>query len=183
MNPRQRLVNDTYLAGLKRRSELAFEWFDAIAKVLQNDIHDFSSQPEPSESSAYAKESLDLQIAGDLPTPGVDTPKKRSYELTVSTRSAKIRLVANDPTGWLYIEISKKSPVFDGVLHRGAIEAALVPHGIGNHELHFVECDWFNADGSDFPNTASAIADKLWDLLLLPQVRHQFAASHRSHGR
>ena len=39
MNPRQRLVNDTYLAGLKRRSELAFEWFDAIAKVLQNVIH------------------------------------------------------------------------------------------------------------------------------------------------
>jgi hypothetical protein len=47
MSARQRLANDSYLAGLKRRSELALEWFDAVAKVLQGDIDAFKSQPGP----------------------------------------------------------------------------------------------------------------------------------------
>jgi hypothetical protein len=183
MSTRQRLANDSYLAGLKRRSELALEWFDGVAKVLQNDIDEFRNQPEPNANSAFVLEALDLQITGDLPVPGVDTPRKPPYELTVSTKCAKVRLIANDPTGWLYIEISKRSPIFDGVLHRGAIEVALVPYGVANHELHFVECDWLSADGSEFPKNAQGIADKLWDLLFLPQVRHQFAAAQRSHGR
>jgi hypothetical protein len=182
MSARQRLANDSYLAGLKRRSELALEWFDAVAKVLQGDIDAFKSQPGPTANSAFVMETLDLQITGVLPIQETATPRKPPYELTVSTKCARFRLVANDPTGWLYIEISKHSPIFNGVLHRGAIEVALVPYGVANHELHFVECDWLSADGSDFPKNATALADKLWDLLFLPQVRHQIGAAQKSHG-
>ncbi|MGA2808026.1 MAG: hypothetical protein ABSE87_07805 [Terracidiphilus sp.] len=183
MSPRQRLANDSYLAGLKRRSELALEWFDGVARVLQKDVEEFSSQAEPTANAAFIMETLDIQITGDLPIPETDTPRKPPYELTISTKCAKARVVANNPTGWLFIEISKRSPMFDGVLHRGAIEIALVPYGVGNHELHFVECDWLSADGSEFPKSAQGIADKLWELLFLPQVRHQFGAAQKSHGR
>jgi hypothetical protein len=103
--------------------------------------------------------------------------------LTLSTRFSKVRVVANDPPGWLALEVEKKSPIFDGVLHRGAVEVVLNPHGTGHAEVHFVECDWLCADGSDFPKTSEGAADKLWDTLFLPKVRHQLAAALKSPAR
>jgi hypothetical protein len=97
--------------------------------------------------------------------------------LTLSTRFSKVRLVANDPPGWLAIEVEKRSPLFDGILHRGAIEITLVTHPAPHSEVHFVDCDWLCADGSDFPKTSEGAADKLWDILFLPKIRHQLAAA------
>lgn len=176
MSARVKLTSDPYIAGLKHRSELAQEWFDGIAKVLQGDLDDFKKQAATTPASAFALEALDLRV-----TEGAAGSHNGTHpaQLTLSTRFSAVKLVANDPPGWLSLEVSKKSPLFEGVLHRGAVEVALNPHGTGHAEIHFVECDWLCSDGSDFPKTSEGAADKLWDILLLPKIRHQLAAAQK----
>jgi hypothetical protein len=128
-------------------------------------------------------ETLDLQLTGAAAVPEAAAPNDLPPELILSTKFSKVRLVANDPPGWLVIEVSKRSALFSGVLHRGAIEVVMIPHGTGHDEVHFVECDWLNADGSVFPKNGAAIADKLWEILLLPKIRHQLAAAQKVIGR
>jgi hypothetical protein len=183
MSARVRLSNDPYIAGLKHRSELAQEWFGGIAKVLQSDLDEFKKQIATAPGSAFALEALDLKVTGGVPVAEGDSASKHPSELTLSTRFSQVKVVANDPPGWLALEVIKKSPLFDGVLHRGAVEVVLNPHGTGHAEVHFVECDWLCADGSDFPKTAEGAADKLWDTLFLPKVRHQLAAALKGTGR
>lgn len=183
MSPRVKLTTDPYLAGLKHRSELAQEWFDGIAKILQTDLEDFKKQAATAAGAGFALEALDLRLIGGASTPESSNKGTRPLELTLATRFSKVRLVANDPPGWLALEVEKKSPLFDGVLHRGAVEVVLNPHGTGHAEIHFVECDWLCPDGSDFPKTADGAADKLWDILFLPKIRHQLAAAQKAAGR
>jgi hypothetical protein len=183
MSARVRLSNDPYIAGLKRRSELAQEWFNGIAKVLQSDLEEFKAQIAAAPGSAFALEALDLHVIGGAPPAEGAILSMHPSELTLSTRFSRVKLVANDPPGWLALEITKKSPIFSGVLHRGAVEVVLNPHGTGHAEIHFVECDWLCADGSDFPKTAEGAADKLWDILFLPKIRHQLAAALKSPER
>jgi len=183
MSARVRLSNDPYIAGLKRRWETAQEWFNGIARVLLSDLEDFKAQLATAPGSAFALEALELQITGGTPSAEGGREGKHPCELALSTRFSKVKLVANDPPGWLALEVSKKSPLYAGVLHRGAVEITLVTHPTPHSEAHFVDCDWLCADGSDFPKTAEGAADKLWDVLFLPKVRHQLAAALKNQDR
>jgi hypothetical protein len=183
MSERLRLINDPHIGGLKRRSELALEWFDAIAKVLRADLEDFNSQQAMTPAASFAYAALEVQLSEDAPVAENGVRNEQPCALTLSTKFSKVMLVVNDPPGWLCMEVSKKSSIFDGILHRGAIEVALVPRGTVRSELHYVECDWLSPDGADFPKASDAIADKLWDVLFLPHIRHQLAAAQKSHGR
>jgi hypothetical protein len=183
MSARQRLTNDSYIVELKNRSKLAFEWFNAIALALRTDLEEFKNQETTSSNPSLALETLDLQLIGDAPITEVAGHDSGPAELTLSTKFSKVRLIANDPPGWICLEVSKRSPLFNGVLHRGAIEIVLIPHGTAHDEVHFVECDWLNADSSVFPKSGEAIADKLWEILLLPKIRHQLAAAQKGASR
>lgn len=180
MSRRQRLSNDPYVGALEKRSSLALEWYNEIAAALKEDLDEFTEQEVKGPGPSFVLENLALKLSGDLPD--CDDKQTARCELALSTRCARVRMVANDPTGWIYLEVSKMSPIFDGVLHRGAIELVLIPHGSSHDEIHFVECDWLNPDGSETPKNGEQIADKLWDILFLPKVRHQLAAAQRSAG-
>jgi len=181
MSARIRLSNDPYITGLKRRWELAEEWFAGIARILQSDLEDLKNRIAAAPGSAFAMESLDLQVIGGAPAQAGGSAEKHPSELTLSTRFSKVKLVANDPPGWLSIEVTKRSPLFDGVLHRGAIEVTLVNHPAPHPEVHFIECDWLCPDGS-LPKTVEEAADKFWDILFLPKIRHQLAAAQKGPG-
>lgn len=182
MSTRLRLTNDPYVRALEKRSKLALDWFNAIATALWDDLEEFREQEANRSDRSYALQTLELGLSGDLPVPDRDAEQKCRAELLLSTRCSKVRVVANDPTGWIYLEVSKTSPIFNGVLHRGAIEVVLLPQGSGRDEIHLVECDWLNLDGSESPKTGEDIASLLWSILFLPKIRHQLAAAQRGSG-
>lgn len=178
MSTRMRLANDPYVRTLEKRTKLAHDWFDAIAKALWEDLEEFKKN---GGNPQFVLDTLELKLTGDAPPPAPGAKRSHRAELTLFTHCSQVRVVANDPTGWIYLEVVKNSPIFQGVLHRGAIELALIPHG-GHDEAHLIECDWLNPDGSEVLNSGQAIASKLWDVLFLPKIRHQLAAAQKGAG-
>lgn len=170
---RQRLSADPFLATVKRRAELGFEWFDATVKLLRLDLEQFQASAKTNQLLAFSANAYEIKVEAESTSSVDDNRLRQPFTLLLSTRYSTVKLVANDPMGWLCLELSKRSPVYEGVLERGAAEIVLNPVGISKDPLHWVECDWLSAGGLDFPQSKEALADKLWEILFHPQIRDQ----------
>lgn len=170
---RQRLSADPFMATLKRRAELGFEWFDATVKLLRLDLENFQAAAKTNQLLAFSANAYEIKVEAESTSSVDDNRLRLPFTMTLSTRYSKVRLVANDPLGWLCLELSKRSPVYEGVLSRGAAEIVLNPAGISKDPLHWVECDWLSSGGLDYPQSKEALSDKLWEILFHPQIRDQ----------
>jgi hypothetical protein len=170
---RQRLSADPFMVTLKRRAELGFEWFDATVKLLRLDLENFQTAAKTNQLLAFSANAYEIKVEAESTLSVDDNRLRQPFTLTLTTRYAKVKLVANDPLGWLCLEVDKRSAVYDGVLARGAAEIVLNPAGISKDPLHWVESDWLSSGGLDYPQSKESLADKLWEVLFHPQIRDQ----------
>ena len=173
MSTRQRLVADPFMATLKHRAEKGFEWFEQTVRLLRQDLEQLQSAAKTNQLMSFSAQAYAIKVEADTTT-GLDSNRlMQPFTLTLSTRYSTVKMVVNDPLGWICLELNKRSPVYEGVLERGAAEIVLTPAGINKDPLHWVECDWLSSGGLDYPQSIDALADKLWEILFHPQIRDQ----------
>jgi len=165
------LRNHPLIMPLSDLTKSAGMWFDEIAAVLREDVDEFNAQVSgaPSiQAHGVLEISLDVKRDEEFHAP---------FSLKLSTRFSAIGVIANDPPGWLFLQVSKKSPIFDGVLYKGAIQVVQVPPA-SSRKFHTtaVNCKWLGKQ----PSTPNEVADLLWKQLLDPQVAPQFDAAAKA---
>ena len=101
MSDGYKLIRDRYVGELEIRSNLAYKWFKAILEDVGRDLKGFESLRY---DNLFTYKLLDIHVAT---SPEQDDPKAHPAELTLSTKFSKVRLIANDPPGYLSIELSK----------------------------------------------------------------------------
>lgn len=173
MNLVDTIEQDAYISSLEQRAQIAFTFFNGIAQHLETDLElarKYKTMATDSKSFASAFDGLDIKVEverGDL--------AQQPSRLTLSSRYSKIEVFVNDPPGWMFIRISKRSPIFDGVVHFGVIEVALQPQRNPPYELNFTRLGWLWFEGMPDKEKIRPpyVAELLWKHLVLPEVGAQ----------
>ena len=131
------VAQDPYVSRLIERSQIAFNFFDGLAQNLQADI-DQTAQLKTQSGGASSEigqllDMLDVKLDVQRPEDG-----KKPASLILSNAYAEIRVIANNPPGWLFFQVSKSSAMYEGVLHFGLVEVVVLPPGGRPYELNFV---------------------------------------------
>ena len=122
------IEKDPYASALDERSQIALTFFDSIIHHLESDLEmaeRYKATPSVSGNFGSTFDALGIKlevVRGDA----VHKPST----LTLSSSFTKIEIFANHPPGWLFIQISKRSAMFEGVVHYGVIEVVLLPNAI-----------------------------------------------------
>ncbi|MGB7548543.1 MAG: hypothetical protein WBM14_12395 [Terracidiphilus sp.] len=167
------IARDSYTSALGDRAQIALTFFDGLVHNLESDLQmaeNYRAQNSEADSFCSAFDGLEIRIAVER-AEAVHKPSS----LTISSLYAKIRIVANHPPGWLFIEISKQSAFFEGVLHYGVIEVVLHPRGDRPYELNLTRCGWLWLEGMPEKEKIRPrlIAELLWKHLLNPEIQTQ----------
>ena len=173
MNLIETLEQDPYVCALEERSEIAFTFFDGLAHHLESDLELARTHKATARNAQGFSASLDgLDIK--LEVERGEVPQKPST-LTLSSAFARIVLNANDPPGWMFLRIFKRSAMFEGLIHYGVIEAVLQPLRNPPHDFNFTRCGWLWFEGMPDKDKIRPryVADLLWKHLVLPEIGAQ----------
>lgn len=183
MNLIEAIEKDSYVSTLDQRAQIALTFFEGL-------IHNFESDLDLAQKyKAVPLESGNFGAAFDGLGIKLDVERGESiYQpctLTLSSSFAKIQIIANHPPGWLFVQISKRSALFEGLLHYGVIEVTLHPSGDRSYELNFTRCGWLWIDGMPDRDKIRPrlIVELLWKLLLAPEVPAQIEEANEKAKR
>lgn len=173
MNLVETIEKDPYVSALEERSQIALTFFDSIIHHLESDLEmaeRYKSTPSVSGIFGSTFEALGIK----LETVRGDAVHKLST-LTLSSSYTKIEIFANHPPGWLFIQISKRSAMFEGVIHYGVIEVVLFPQRDRPYEFNFTRCGWLWFEGMPDKDKIRPrlIAELMWKHLITPEVHAQ----------
>ncbi|MFZ0744279.1 MAG: hypothetical protein WAM85_07720 [Terracidiphilus sp.] len=148
-------------------------FFDSLVHHIESDLELAEKYKTASgESSTFTSSLEGLQI--HLEVERADVPYKLST-LTLSSSFTKIEIFANHPPGWLFIRISKRSAMFEGVIHYGVIEIVLHAQRDRPYDLNFTRCGWLWFEGMPDKDKIRPrlIAELLWKHLMIPEIPAQ----------
>lgn len=178
------LGQDQYVSRLNERSQVAVNFFDGVAQNLQADLELAAQQIAQSggDSSEMGQTLAVLDIKLDV---------KRSEDgngpstFILSSAYSEIRFIANNPPGWTFVQVSKSSAMFEGVLHFGLIEVVLHSQAGRPYELNFVRLAWLWSEGVPDKEKIRPrlVADQLWKHLLTPEVHPQLEEFNKRNDR
>lgn len=173
MNLIDTLEQDPYASALEERSEVALTFFDGVAHNLESDLdlaRQHKERARNPEGFASSLDGLDIKLEIERG----ETPQKPSV-LTLSSSFARIQLNANDPQGWIFLRVFKRSAMFDGLIHYGLIEVVLQPQRNPPQDLNFTRCGWLWFEGMPDKDKIRPryVADLLWKHLVLPEIGAQ----------
>lgn len=173
MNLIDTIEKDPYASALDERAQIVLTFFDSLAYHLQSDLElaeKHKSAPSDSANFGAALDGLEIKLDVER----ADVPHKPST-LTLSSTFAKIQVFANYPPGWMFIQISKRSALFEGVIHYGVIEVALHAQRDRPHEFNFTRCGWLWLEGMPEKDKIRPrlIAELLWKHLINPEIQPQ----------
>jgi hypothetical protein len=173
MNLVDTIEKDLYASTLDERSQIAMSFLDNVIHHLESDLEMAEKyKATPSErgnfSSAFGALGIKLEVVRG------DAVHKLST-LTLSSSFTKIEIFANHPPGWMFIQISKRSAMFEGVIHYGVIEVVLHPQRERPHEFNFTRCGWLWFEGMPDKDKIRPrlIAELLWKHLVTTEIHAQ----------
>jgi len=173
MNLVDTIEQDGYISSLQQRSQVVNTFFEGIAQHLENDLElarKFKVTATDSANFAAAFDGLNII----LDVQRGETAQKSS-RFMLSSSFARIELIANDPPGWLFIRVFKRSAIFDGMVHFGVIEVSLQPLRNPPYELNFTRLGWLWFEGMPDKDKIRPhyIAELLWRHLVNPAIATQ----------
>jgi len=178
------IAQDHYISRLSEREQIALNFFDGLAQALRSDLDQAEQQKAQTggDSSEFGKTLSALDIKLDL---------KRSEDghmpstFILSSAYSEIRFIANNPPGWAFLQVSKSSAMFEGVLHFGLIEVVLHSQAGRPHELNFIRLAWLWSEGMPDKDKIRPrlVADSLWKHLLSPEVHPQLEEFNKRNGQ
>lgn len=179
------VAQDPYVSRLTERSQIALSFFDSLAQNLQSDLDQVQQlKTQSGSASSEISQLLDmLEIKLDVQRP---EDGRKPASLILSNAYAEIRVIANNPPGWLFIQVSKSSAMYEGVLHFGLVEVVLHPHGgRSSHEMNFVRLAWLWSEGVPDKDRMRPrlVADQLWKHLHNPEVHPQLEEFNKRNER
>jgi hypothetical protein len=174
MNLVETIENDQYVSGLAERSQIAQTFFDGMTHSFESDLS--MAEKYKSQSAQFGNffapsfDGLEIKLEVDR----AEATHKFS-NLKLSSSYSEVRIYANHPPGWIFIELLKRSAMFEGVLHYGVIEVVLHSHGDRPYDLNFTRCGWLWLEGMPEKDKIRPrlIAEYLWKHLLTPEVPAQ----------
>jgi hypothetical protein len=174
MNLVETIENDQYTSGLAERSLIAQTFFDGLVNSFEADLS--MAEKYKAQSSQFgnffgpAFDGLEIKLDVERP----DVSHKLST-LKLSSTYSEVRISANHPPGWIFIELLKRSAMFEGLLHYGVIEVVLHAQRDRPYDLNFTRCGWLWLEGMPEKDKIRPrlIAEYLWKHLLTPEVPAQ----------
>lgn len=178
------VAQDPYVSKLTERSQIALSFFDGLAHNLQADLEQAQQlKAQYGGASSDFGQLLDmLEIKLDVQRP---EDGKKPSSLILSNAYAEIRVIANNPPGWLFIQVSKSSAMYEGVLHFGLIEVVLQPQLGRAHEMNFIRLAWLWSEGVPDKDRIRPrlVVDQLWKHLHNPEVHPQLEEFNKRNER
>jgi hypothetical protein len=178
------IAQDQYVSRLNEREQIALNFFDGVAQNLRSDLDQAQQHKTQSggDSSDFGKTLGALDINLDV---------KRSEDghapstFILSSAYSEIRFIANNPPGWIFIQVSKSSAMFEGVLQFGLVEVVLHTQPNRPYELNFVRLAWLWSEGMPDKDKIRPrlVVDQLWKHLLNPQVLPQLEEFNKRNGQ
>ncbi|MGA7859491.1 MAG: hypothetical protein WCA11_16270 [Terracidiphilus sp.] len=174
MNLVETIESDPYVSGLEERSQIAQTFFDGLTHSFESDLS--MAEKYKSQSAQFgnffgpAFDGLEIKLDVERG----ETIHKLST-LKLSSAFAEIRVFANHPPGWLFLQVSKRSAMYEGILHYGVIEVVLHAQKDRPYDLNFTRCGWLWLEG--MPDREKLrprlIAEILWKHVMTPEVPAQ----------
>jgi hypothetical protein len=178
------IAQDQYVSRLNEREQIVLNLFDGIVQNLRSDLEQAEQQKTQSggDSSELGQTLGALDLKLDV---------KRSEDghapstFILSSAYSEIRFIANNPPGWVFIQVSKSSAMFEGVLQFGLIEVVLHAQAGRPFEYNFVRLAWLWSEGMPDKDRIRPrlIVDQLWKHLLNPQVLPQLEEFNKRNGQ
>jgi len=183
MNLVEMITTDPYLAGLEERSQIAQNFFDSLGHNLESDLglaEKYKTQTAGTTSFGASLDGLKINIEVER----AETAYQLSV-LTLSSAFSQVRVFANDPPGWIFLQISKRSAMFEGVIHFGVMEVVIHTQRDRPYELNLTRCGWLWLEGMPDKDKIRPrlIADLLWKHLLNPEVQPQLEELNKQADR
>lgn len=178
------LAQDPYLSRLGERTEIASAFFEGIVANLQADL-DQAEQLRSQAGSSTDELPQALDMLGIKLDVQRTEDRKGPSSLILSSAYSEIRVIANNPPGWMFIQVSKSSAMFEGVLHFGLLEVSLPTQPGRPHEINFVRLAWLFTEGVPDRDRLRPrlVADQLWKHLLSPEVHPQLEEFNKRNDR
>jgi hypothetical protein len=173
MNLVDTIEKDPYASTIDERSQIALTFLDNILHHLESGLemaekYKAATSESGTFSSAFDALGIKLEVARG------DTVHKLST-LTLSSSFTTVEIFANHPPGWLFIQITKRSAMFEGVVHYGVIEVVLHPQRDRAPEFNFTRCGWLWFEGMPDKDKIRPwlIAELLWKHLITTEIQAQ----------
>lgn len=173
MNLVDTIEKDPYASTIDERSQIALTFLDNVIHHLETDLEMAEKYKANASESGIFGSTFDA-LGIKLEIVRVDAVHKLST-LTLSSSFTKVEIFANHPPGWLFIQISKRSAMYEGVVHYGVIEVVLHPQRDRASEFNFTRCGWLWFEGMPDKEKIRPrlIAELLWKHLVTTEIQAQ----------